>query len=108
MPRATPHAQPPPDASAFVAAPFGAGVLPPLPVGAAALPPKPPKPLPLLAPEPPVPAAPLEPAVDPDRRQPELLCRHMIVEQALGDVEDPFARQPIRSNATSKLCGFGL
>ncbi len=32
------------------------------------------------------------PAVDPDRRHAEPLGRHVIVEQALGDVQDPRAR----------------
>ena len=41
----------------------------------------------------PLPGATL-PAVDPDGREPEALRRHVVVVEALGDVEDPLAREP--------------
>jgi hypothetical protein len=48
------------------------------------------------------------PAVDPDRIEAELLCRHVIVKEALRNVEDRGLGRQKRASAWWKLSGDGL
>ena len=53
-------------------------------------------------------ARPVVAAVDPDGREPEPLGRHVVVEEALGDVQDALARQPDPLERDLEVARVGL